>query len=52
MLSPLRVLSRGYIVAKDDEGHLVTRAEGLEAGDRLRLTFSDKEVGCEVNQTE
>jgi len=52
MLSPLRVLSRGYVVAKDDEGHLVTRAAGLEKGDRLRLTFSDKEVGCEVNQTE
>lgn len=52
MLSPLRVLSRGYVVAKDEAGHLVTRAAGLEKGDRLKLVFSDKEVGCEITQTE
>jgi exodeoxyribonuclease VII large subunit len=52
MLSPLRVLSRGYVVAKDEAGHLVTRAAGLEKGDRLKLVFSDKEIGCEITQTE
>ena len=52
MLSPLRVLGRGYVVAKNEDGTVVTRAGGLNVGDRLRLKFSDKEVGCEINQTD
>jgi exodeoxyribonuclease VII large subunit len=52
MLSPLRVLGRGYVVAKNEDGQIVTRASGLQVGDRLRLKFSDKEVGCEINQTD
>ena len=52
MLSPLRVLGRGYVVAKNEDGQIVTRAVGLRIGDRLRLKFSDKEIGCEINQTE
>ena len=48
MLSPLKVLGRGYALAKDAGGRLVTEAQGLVAGDHLTLRFADGEVGCEV----
>ena len=50
MLSPLNVLGRGYAIAKDAGGRLVTEAHGLVAGDNLRLRFADGEVGCEVTK--
>jgi exodeoxyribonuclease VII large subunit len=38
-LSPLRVLARGYAIAKDEQGHVVSRAEQLQVGDVVDLRF-------------
>lgn len=51
MLSPLKVLGRGYLLAQRTSGQLVTQARGLAAGDRLRLRFADGDVGCEITET-
>jgi exodeoxyribonuclease VII large subunit len=47
-LSPLRVLHRGYAVARDDEGHVLTRIGQFETGGAFRLTVSDGEVRAVV----
>lgn len=44
MLSPLAVLGRGYALVKDESGHLVARAAGLQPGQRLKVRFEDGEV--------
>lgn len=48
MLSPLKVLGRGYLLAHRPSGQLVTHSRELNRGDRLRLRFADGEAGCEV----
>jgi exodeoxyribonuclease VII large subunit len=50
MLSPLAVLGRGYALVKDEAGHLVTRADSLAAGQKVRVRFEDGEIGCQVNE--
>jgi len=39
------VLARGFVLVRDTAGHAVTAAGGVKAGDALRLTFADGEVG-------
>ena len=51
MLSPLKVLGRGYLLARRPSGQLVTQARSLDRGDNLKLRFADGEVGCEVTET-
>jgi exodeoxyribonuclease VII large subunit len=49
-LSPLRVLERGYTAAfKGTEP--VTKAAGLEAGDRITLRFRDGQAETEIRST-
>jgi len=48
-LSPLKVLSRGYAVAMDSEGGIVSSAEGLAEGDELKLRFADGAVPVTVS---
>lgn len=50
VLSPLSVLGRGYALAKDDSGRLVSHAAGLKCEQNLRLLFEDGEVGCRVTK--
>ncbi len=50
MLSPLKVLGRGYLLAQRASGVLVTQAGGLVVGDQLSLRFADGEVGCEITE--
>ena len=38
-LSPLAVLSRGYAIVRDSEGHVVSRSSQLEDGGRVTLTL-------------
>lgn len=47
-LSPLNVLSRGYVFAKDETGAVVTSAASVELGERLSLRLLDGELGCTV----
>lgn len=47
-LSPLKVLKRGYAVAKDRYGSIVTDTAELSVGDSLCLRFSKGEAVCKV----
>jgi exodeoxyribonuclease VII large subunit len=47
-LSPLRVLSRGYAVARDEQGRVLKRVAQLPAGKEFRLRVSDGEVNGRV----
>lgn len=47
-LSPLKVLGRGYAVARDSRGDIVTDAGGLTTGDPLHLRFAKGGAVCEV----
>lgn len=52
VLSPLSILSRGYVVVKDESGKLVPRAAELRLGQDLLLRFEDGEIGCKVINTQ
>ena len=47
-LSPLRVLARGYAVARDADGHVLKRVAQLPAGKEFRLRVTDGEVHARV----
>lgn len=48
-LSPLAVLSRGYAIAKDEEGSVVRSIHAVHGGDRLDVAVSDGVISCSVN---
>ncbi|MBX3279217.1 MAG: exodeoxyribonuclease VII large subunit [Acidobacteria bacterium] len=48
MLSPLAVLGRGYLLARNRNGRLVARAAALQSGDEVRLRFADGEAQCRI----
>lgn len=48
-LSPLAVLSRGYAIAKDEEGSVVRSIHAVHSGDRLDVAVSDGVISCSVN---
>jgi exodeoxyribonuclease VII large subunit len=41
MLSPLKVLSRGYVIVEGGNGRVVQTAATLKSGDEVRLRFAD-----------
>ena len=47
-MSPLKVLARGYAVARKADGSVVSSVGAVKAGDRLRLRGSDGEIPCVV----
>ena len=47
-LSPLRVLARGYAVARDEHGTILKRMAQLPAGKEFRLRVTDGEVNGRV----
>ncbi len=47
-LSPLRVLSRGFAVARDDSGTVLKRVAQLPSGKEFRLRVTDGEVNGRV----
>jgi len=49
-LSPLRVLGRGYAVARDAEGHVLRRAAHFVPGAGFRLRVVDGEVAARVEE--
>ena len=51
-MSPLKVLSRGYVAANDGRGAAVRSVRQLRQGDRVTLRFSDGRADCLVEQTE
>jgi exodeoxyribonuclease VII large subunit len=46
-LSPLKVLERGYAVARDQTGSVLSRTVQFPAGLKFRLTLKDGEVGAQ-----
>ena len=49
-LSPLKVLGRGYSIARDENGTIISRVEQTEQGQRLKLRLSDGELSCRVEE--
>lgn len=47
-MSPLKVLSRGYSIARRADGKAVVSTADVAPGDELRLTLSDGSVDCRV----
>ena len=47
-LSPLKVLARGYAVARDEQGRVLKRVEDLPEGRKFRLRVTDGEVDARV----
>ena len=47
-MSPLRVLARGYAVARGEGGQVVSSVEQVRTGERLELTLSDGTLDCQV----
>lgn len=47
-VSPLRLLHRGFAVARDPEGRVLRRTSDFAPGDRFRLTVSDGDVSAGV----
>ncbi|WP_269543021.1 exodeoxyribonuclease VII large subunit [Cerasicoccus fimbriatus] len=45
-----QTLKRGYAIARDQQGRVVTRKEGLAKGDLLGLDFADGEVRTRVEE--
>ncbi len=51
-VSPLKVLARGYAVASDKNGIVVTDASMLKEGDALRIRFAKGAAKCRVADIE
>ena len=51
-MSPLKVLGRGYAIARRDGGALVRSVSDVEAGDQVTLRVADGELGFRVERTE
>lgn len=47
-MSPLKVLGRGYAIARKEGGGVVTSVRALSPGERLTLRVADGEIGCIV----
>lgn len=47
-LSPLKTLTRGYIVAQDDKGTVISKKQQVKSGDNLKLTLTDGKVNVIV----
>lgn len=49
-LSPLKVLGRGYSIARDENGAILSRVEQTAPGRKLMLRLSDGELSCCVEE--
>lgn len=47
-LSPLKTLTRGYIVAQDNDGTVISKKDQVKSGDNLKLTLIDGKVNVIV----
>ena len=48
-LSPQNTLDRGYAIARDAQGRVISRADQVSSGDALRLRVADGEIGTHVD---
>jgi len=47
-MSPLKVLGRGYAVARRDDGSVIKEASDVSKGDRINVRLKNDEIKCEV----
>ncbi len=47
-LSPLKVLSRGYCVVRNEQGDSLRSAEQVEIGDRIQITLTGGRLDCRI----
>ena len=47
-MSPLKILGRGYLVARDENGIPVSSVKTLKKGDLLKIDFKDGNADCEI----
>ena len=47
-LAPDRILERGYVIVRNDEGGIITRRLQVNLGDIMEITFADGEVAAEI----
>ena len=47
-LGPYNILERGYVIARSEDGRLVTRAANVNPKEILELTFTDGKVETET----
>ena len=51
-MSPLKVLGRGYAIARKEDGALLTSSAQTEPGERLSLRLAKGTVTCRVEETD
>ena len=51
-LSPLKVLGRGYAVARTEDGGILRSSDQVQPGDRIRLRLAQGSLGCRVEEVE
>ena len=51
-LSPLKVLGRGYAVARTEDGGILRSSDQVQPGDRIRLRLAQGSLGCRVEEKE
>ncbi len=49
-LSPLKVLSRGYAIAENEEGRPVRSVDDVRVGDRVAVKLAGGTLGCKVEE--
>lgn len=49
-LSPLKVLTRGYSMARNAAGHVIRSTKQVNRGDSIRLTVTDGDIYASVDQ--
>ncbi len=47
-LSPLKVLSRGYAIVRDNTGRVVRSSQDVKSGDDVKIRFKSDEIECVV----
>ena len=47
-MSPLKVLGRGYAIARKEDGEVIREASDVTAGDKITVKLRDDEINCEV----
>ena len=51
-LSPLKVLGRGYAMARTEEGGILRSSDQVRPGDRIELRLAQGSLGCRVEEVE
>lgn len=50
-LSPLNVIARGYAIARDEEGRVISSIESVSHGDVMSVSVVDGRINCHVVDT-